>query len=628
MVIVVKKSNNINKFKTNKYSFYLSKILTFTCMALPLISIDVITRLFGYNIDIIGFWDYAPNAFTICWIVLILNLSTNLKNKIGKKIYLFTNILFLIMFLIQNIYYNTTNTFFNFHLLASFSEGLPYFLDVIKGCNILVYISVIFIIFLIIFGYKKIPVNEKNNFPIILFVSVWCFSIHLITPFALGTPNQKLSHITWQNQKNNYINFNDSNKSMKISGFFEYTFRDFYLTYLKPEEKETTEITEFLNNSFSEYGEYSTEFTGMFKDKNLIFIQLEGIDDWLISEKNTPTLYKMMNNSFNFTNHYSYYNGGGSTFNSEFAVNTGFITPLSYIRNAFTFNKNSFPNSMANLFNNEGYVVNAFHMNTGEYYSRTSNYKNWGYDNYYGLIEIDNYKDDDYMLDRELILNEKFNNLMFPKDTKFVDYIITYSAHMPFSSTEGVCKLLYEKDGVDFSKYIYEETCVKKQVKETDYMVELLLKNLDDKDLLDDTVIVAFTDHYLYTLNNIHILDKYKDVKTNLINHTPFFIWSNDMESMKIDNVTSQIDILPTVLNLFGLYDNPNNYIGKDALNPDYEGIVFFSDYSWYDGNVYVSDGVVKNKKEISEHELNEKNNYISYIAKKNDLALKFDYYK
>ena len=63
-------------------------------------------------------------------------------------------------------------------------------------------------------------------------------------------------------------------------------------------------------------------------------------------------------------------------------------------------------------------------------------------------------------------------------------------------------------------------------------------------------------------------------------------------------------------------------------MNPDYEGIVFFSDYSWYDGNVYVSDGVVKNKKEISEYELNEKNNYISYIAKKNDLALKFDYYK
>ena len=30
---------------------------------------------------------------------------------------------------------------------------------------------------------------------------------------------------------------------------------------------------------------------------------------------------------------------------------------------------------------------------------------------------------------------------------------------------------------------------------------------------------------------------------------------------------------------------NPNNYIGEDALNPNYDGIVFFSDYSWYDGD-------------------------------------------
>jgi len=628
MVMVVKISDNKLNSKSNKYSLYFSKILSFIYMALPLVMMDVVTRLFGHNIDIIGFFDYAPNAFTICWVVLLLNFSTNFKNKIGKKIYLFSNILFLIMFLVQNVYYSTTNTFFNFHLLGSFSEGLPYFLDVIKNCNILVYVAAIVIIFLIVFGYKHIPDNDKNNFPMIVFVSVWCFSMHLITPFALGNPNQKLSHFNWHNLKNNYITFSDSNKSMKISGFFEYTFRDFYITYLKPDEKETPEITEFLNNAFAPYGDYNTEFTGLFKDKNLIFIQLEGIDDWLITEETTPTLYKMMNNSFNFTDHYSYYNGGGSTFNSEFAVNTGFITPLSYIKNAFTFNKNSFPNSMANLFKNEGYVVNAFHMNTGEYYSRTSNYKNWGYDNYYGLIEIQDYEDESYMLDRELILNDKFNKLMFPTDTKFVDYIITYSGHMPFTSSEGVCKLLYEKDTINPSKYVYEENCVKKQAKETDYMVELLLKNLEDKGLLDDTVIVAFTDHYLYTLNNIHILDKYKNTDTNLINHTPFFIWSNDIESMKIDSVTSQIDILPTVLNLFGLYDNPNNYIGKDALNPDYEGIVFFSDYSWYDGNVYVESGVVKNKKYISDYELNEKNNYISYIAKKNDLALKFNYFK
>ena len=67
--------------------------------------------------------------------------------------------------------------------------------------------------------------------------------------------------------------------------------------------------------------------------------------------------------------------------------------------------------------------------------------------------------------------------------------------------------------------------------------------------------------------------------------------------------------------------------IGEDALNNKYEGIVFFSDYSWYDGNVYVSNGDVMNGKKINKDVLEEKNYYINYITKKNDLALKFDYF-
>ena len=173
-----------------------------------------------------------------------------------------------------------------------------------------------------------------------------------------------------------------------------------------------------------------------------------------------------------------------------------------------------------------------------------------------------------------------------------------------------------------------EEECVRRQAKETDYMMELLLQNLEEKNLIDNTVIVVFTDHYLYTLSDKTILDKYKETDNNLINKTPFFIWSNNTKETKIKEPTSQLNILPTVLNLFGINHNPNNYIGEDALNPKYDGIVFFSDYSWYDGNVYVENGEVTNNKNISYDKLEEKNYYINYITKKNDLALKFNYFK
>lgn len=611
-------------------------------MSMPLLAMDLITRLFGYNIDFYDITGLSPNLFTIVWIILFIGITLSLKKRTGKYIYLLINIIFLIMFITNNIYYSLTNTFFDFNLLQSASEGLPYVIDTIISAKPIVYLSIILIIYLIYLGYQKIPYKTKNN-KTNLFLIIIIFLIgHTLTPLTLGNANEELTWNSWKNPRNIYLSFNDSNKSLKVSGLYEYTFRNFYVTYLKTKELENQEDEEFLQIAFTDYGEYKNKYTGMFKNKNLILIQLEGIDNWLITKEDTPTLYNLMNQSINFTNHYSYYNGGGSTFNSEFAVNTGFITPLSYTQNAYTFNKNYFPYSMANLFKNEGYSVNAFHMNTGEYYSRTTNYLNWGYDNYYGLIDLIEYNDNSYMLDRELILNEKFNELLFPTDTLFVDYIITYSAHTPFNNTKGVCKLLYELDNtttdtiedtkeneeIEFVQ-MSEEECAKRQAKETDYMIELLLQNLKDKELLDNTAIVIFTDHYLYTLNDKTILDKYKETSNNLINNTPFFIWTNDIKPTKIKEPTSQLNILPTILNLFGIETyNPNNYIGADALNPDYDGIVFFSDYSWYDGNVYVKDGEVINNKNISYDKLEEKNYYINYITKKNDLALKFNYFK
>lgn len=238
-----------------------------------------------------------------------------------------------------------------------------------------------------------------------------------------------------------------------------------------------------------------------------------------------------------------------------------------------------------------------------------TNYKNWGYDNYYGLKDLGTYNDDSYTLDRELILNETFREKMFSEE-KFVDYIITYSGHLPFTTEKGVCKKLVEEDILkeqDLEKLpedytlpsLTEEECARRQAKETDYMVELLLDTLKEKELLDNTVIVVFTDHYLYTLSDQTILDKYKETDNNLINHTPFFIWSNEKEKKKVNDVTSQLNVLPTLLNLFGLEYHSNYYIGKDALSTDYQGYVFFSDYSWYDGNIYVDGGTVTNGKEI-----------------------------
>lgn len=622
------------------YTDYIKKYGYIFLIFLPFLLMDIIIRSFGNGTNLYKVWNIIPNLFTITWACLFIGISLSLKSKIGKWVYLGVNILFLIMFLTNGIYYSMTHNFFDFILLESTSEGAPYMMDCIKNCNIWIYIWFVIIIFTIYVGFRKIPKKDNFNYKNVIIVVLIFLLIHLLLPNLYGSANSSLEWNTWQNPRNIYKNFNDANKSMSITGLYEYTIRNFYITFLQTEEEETSEDYEFLMEAFSVNNNEVNKYTGIFKNKNLIFVQLEGIDDWLLTEKDMPTLYGMLNNSFVFQNHYSYYNGGGSTFNSEFAVNTGFITPLSYTQNAYSFNKNSFPYSMANMFKNQDYVVNAFHMNSGEYYSRQTNYTNWGYDKYYGLLDINDYKDKSYTLDRELINDVTFQERMFPKDSKFVDYIITYSNHLPFTNTKGVCKLLYDMemdldDTVDTGEesssmfvQLTEEECIRKQAHETDYMMELLLKKLTELNLIDDTVIVVFTDHYLYTVEDKTILDKYKNTSNNLINKTPFFIWQNNMKRTNIKEVTSQLNILPTTLNLFEINYNPNYYIGSDALSQNYKGIVFFSDYSWYDGNIYVENGVIANNKSSSQEYLDEKNYYIHYLTKKNDLALKYNVFK
>ena len=640
---LVKKMKYLEKIKDllkKIYTDYIKKYGYIFLIFLPFLLMDIIIRSFGNGTNLYKVWNIIPNLFTITWACLFIGISLSLKSKIGKWVYLSVNILFLIMFLTNGIYYSTTHNFFDFILLESTSEGAPYMMDCIKNCNIWIYIWFVIIIFTIYVGFRKIPKKDNFNYKNVIIVVLVFLLIHLLLPNLYGSANSSLEWNTWQNPRNIYKNFNDANKSMSITGLYEYTIRNFYITFLQTEEEETSEDYEFLMEAFSVNNNEVNKYTGIFKNKNLIFVQLEGIDDWLLTEKDMPTLYGMLNNSFVFQNHYSYYNGGGSTFNSEFAVNTGFITPLSYTQNAYSFNKNSFPYSMANMFKNQDYVVNAFHMNSGEYYSRQTNYTNWGYDKYYGLLDINDYKDKSYTLDRELINDITFQEKMFSKDSKFVDYIITYSNHLPFTNTKGVCKLLYDMemdldDTVDMGEesssmfvQLTEEECIRKQAHETDYMMELLLKKLTELNLIDDTVIVVFTDHYLYTVEDKTILDKYKNTSNNLINKTPFFIWQNNMKRTNIKEVTSQLNILPTTLNLFGINYNPNYYIGSDALSSNYKGIVFFSDYSWYDGNIYVDNGVIANNKSSSQEYLDEKNYYIHYLTKKNDLALKYNVFK
>lgn len=625
-------SNTGNKSSGGFFDFLVlhkSEILMF----LPFFVMDLSLRIMGHKIEFYPAYYLQPNLFTIIWVGLFIAVTKYLKGIFGKIFYWLIFIISFIMFLTNAIYYPLTSFYFNFSLLELASEGSSYIGDTIKHTPVYVYIIALIVVVLAAAATINMKKSEKFQGRKLLISFIVFICLHLLIPVTMGSGNKNLRWNSFKKARNVYNEFSDSNKSMKVSGLYEYTVRNFYITFLKPKEKISDSDKKFLKNIYEAKDDKKpNDYTGLFKGKNVIFLQLEGMDEWLLTKKNTPNLYKLKNESVDFTNHFSIYTGGGSTFNSEFAVNTGFTTPISYNENVYTFNKNTFNNTMAKLFKNQGYAVNAFHMNSSEFYSRGINYRSWGYDNYYGLKDILDSKDKEdlsYELDRKLIENKTFYNKMFKQNDKFVDYIISYTPHTPFTTEKEVGKLVSEmKYGKGKVPKLSEEQVADLMVGETDYMVGLLIQALKDNNLYDNTVIVAYADHYLYTINDKSVLDKYKETDNNLINRTPFFIWSSDVKSQKIDKANMQMNILPTVLNLFGIDYNSNYYIGKDILSDDYEPLAFFSDSSWYDGNAYVSDAKVTNGAKISEDEVEKKSKTVEELIKKNDLTLKYDFLK
>lgn len=607
--------------------------------ALPFLAMDWIVRLSSKPIIIeVGnsssvfspVYSPTPNLFTLLWIAFFLGITFSAKGNGRRILYgLFFGLSY-IAFAANLIYYRLTGFYFSFSLLKMADEGSSYVMDVITGTPIYLYAIMaavliwgIAVVVSMKTGSLSLPLLRSKCFLSSSFLSrgKWILStfflfllLHTLIPFSLGKASDGLEWKSFKNGRNVYNSFNDVNKSMMVSGLYEFEIRNFYITFLKPSEKMSQQEASFLEEAYADRTPAdSNSHTGVFQGKNVIFLQMEGIDTWMLNETDTPNLWNLKEHSIDFTDHYSIYTGGGSTFNSEFAVNTGFTTPITYEQNVYMLNNNQFPHSLPQKFKEQGYAVNAFHMNSGEFYNRGINYRNWGYDNYFSLMDSGDYSDSSYDLDRELILNPTFYQEMFCRKEPFVHYLITYTPHTPFTTDKGVGKMLAEeKYGPDSIPNLSEEEVARMEAGETDYMVGLLIQALKDNNLYDNTVIIAFTDHYLYTLNDKTVLDRYKNTNDNRINQTPFFIWSSELTPEKITSTTMQMNILPTVLNLFGIPYTPSDYLMTDALAPDYTGLAFFADFSWYDGTNYVE---------------NEMPETIQNLIQKNDLTLKYNYF-
>ena len=419
--------------------------------------------------------------------------------------------------------------------------------------------------------------TDKNDKPRSYIIAVICIIILLICRFLVQKTYLSNESDGWDsydvtnNAANNYIEWIDSPKLLRICGTYEYTIRDFYFTFIKKDNtiNAKKEVDKYLADNEVDISD--NEYTALFKDKNLVFIMMEAMDDWLINPEVTPTIYEMMHHGFNFTNHYSPAYVTGATANTEFIANTGMYPNINKLSPNYAFVNNTFPYSLANLFKDKGYTVNSYHRSSGYIYNRDNMHLSFGYSKYHSYLDL-GISEENLNLDSYLI-KDGYDKIV--SSDKFMSFIITYSPHTPYSYSKEECTTHLDEIKKIYPDETNEEIlCAYSAARETDEMFKVLLTKLKENNILDNTVIIAYADH-----PNKLVL---RGQETDKLNKTTFFIYSNNMPENNIDKVTSSINILPTTLNLFGL-DKTYLYPGIDALS-DKENYVIFDDYTYYDG--------------------------------------------
>ena len=385
----------------------------------------------------------------------------------------------------------------------------------------------------------------------------------------------------------------------------------------------------FINNTITDTNDY----TGLFKDKNLIVIMLESVNDIIINESDYPNFYKMYSEGWHWENNYSPRNSC-STGNNEMSGMTG----LYSIYNTCTANEykeNTYFESIFNLFNNKEYKTFSAHNYTEHYYFRNEIHTNMGSGKYYGVEDLgisysNQYKnwssDEDFMTEVLEILDKDYS------DGKFMTWLTTVSSHQPYyySSKEGDMYLDLYKD-LDIKKDLKR---YKSKLKILDNALGILLEGLEKKGILDDTVIVMYGDHYPYGLST-SVINSVLDYDTSVdyeAERVPFVIYNSELESKTFKEYTSYVNILPTIANLFDLDYDPRLYMGSDLLSEDYESLVVFADGSWKNEYAYYdaskTDIEYFTDKTYSIEELQRINQSIDMKIKMSSLAIKNNYYE
>lgn len=406
---------------------------------------------------------------------------------------------------------------------------------------------------------------------------------------------------------------------------------------------------------FNEY--YSTteevktnKYTGVLKDKNIIFVHMESIQSFLMDlefngQEVTPNLNQLASEGMYFSNFYPQVSTGTSS-DTEFTLLTGLLPAASgtvfvsyYDRNYFTI-----PKYLKEL----GYYTFSMHGNLSSMWNRNKAHPSLGYE---GL-----YFGDKFTYTTDDVINLGINDKLFFQEaipmleeieTTYGNYmgtVITLSNHSPFKIASNYSTLdltthatITNEDGTvtQIDKDYLSSTAIGQYIKSANYADEALgefMEMVKNSSAFDNTVFVFYGDHdaklsrneinRLYNLNpetgKTYDEDDERYIEYDYYDHelnkkTPLIIWSKDKELSSIfkgevNYTMGMYNVAATILNMYGL---SNKYtMGKDIFTVKNDNIVVFPNGNVLTADVYYNNSTGEYKSlnglEFTEEEIKE----------------------
>lgn len=595
-------------------------------------------------------------------IAVILNLITSVfKPKINKFLTYIITIAFIILFSAQIVYYSMYEAIISFFSMmhgGQITEFMEAIIDVVLRNWYGIALFALPLVILIVLSKKKVLLFERNSLKEIAIKMTSVVVVHLVALLCVNFINTNMMY----SNKNLYYNIHIPKVTANRMGLLTTMRLDLQRFIFGFEEKlsvetSTTPIEEEENsynvtyidfdkliqneenNTIKEMHEYfssqeaskKNKYTGMFKGKNLIVLVGESFSSLAIREDLTPNLYKLYKEGFQFDNFYTPI-FPVSTADGEYITDTSLI-PKEGVWSFLKIAGNYMPYSYPNVFEKQGYSSNAYHNHTATYYERDKYIETMGYNSYLAVgtgledrMDTSNWPNSDYEMVKTT-MDDYINN------EKFMAYYMTVSGHMNYTKIGNM--MVYRNwDQVKDLPYSHKAKSYLAANIELDKAVGELIRRLEEAGKLEDTVIVISGDHYPYglTLEEINELSTFERDDKFEKYRMPFLIWSGSMKDpIKVEKIGSSLDVLPTVLNLFGAEFDSRLLIGRDILS-DTEPLVIFSDRSFITDkgkyNAVTGEFIANEGTTVEEGYVDKINTIIYKKYQMSRLILENDYYR